>query len=423
MPRNVQSINEVTPGVWTEVATEDQITAQLARLSSDTQPFTVAVKANIGVADFTRSAGSKAFAHCNESTDSSVVAALRAAGAVVTGITNMHELAFGITSTNASYGPVPLPGHPGHSAGGSSGGSAAAVAEGSVDIALGTDTGGSVSLPASHCGVFGFRPTTGRWPSDGIVGLSWTRDTPGVFTRTLEQAVQVDTWITNETTTPRLDKLRLGLPCQFRTGLDPHTSAALEHAVEALGHHVEIIEVDYSAVLELTGPTEMPVVLWEARQLLSTVAAEVFQTSPAAGFERLSNEVTSPDVAALLQSQLARPVTQEAYGEAQQGVVRARSAYTEFLAEHDLDAIIFPAAPAPAPPLNTTDFVRHLGQDENTFLLHTRHTGQGTMLAAPMVTIPLPVAESELPVGLTVQGARFADRTLLSVAQQLNRSL
>lgn len=424
MAQPVHPIDAPTPGVWTEIASEEQISVQQLSGSQTREPFTLAVKANIGVAGFTRSAGSKALELRPEVTDASVVAALRTAGAVVTGITNMHELAFGITSTNASYGPVPLPGHPTHSAGGSSGGSAATVAEGSVDIALGTDTGGSVSLPASHCGVFGFRPTTGRWPSDGMVGLSWTRDTAGVFTRSLNETLQVDTWITGETARPRSQgTLRLGIPRQFRTNLDPHTSATIESAFESLAEQVQLVEVDYSPILELTQPTEMPVVLWEARQLLSLVVADLYETSPKEGFERLTNEVASADVAALLQSQLASPVTVEAYEQAQRGVFQARAAYPEFLAEHNLDALIFPAAPAPAPPLNTTDFVRHLDQDENTFLLHTRHTGQGTMLAVPMMTIPLPVAADALPVGITIQGNRFTDRQLLSVAQQLHAML
>ena len=107
-----------------------------------------------------------------------VVAALREAGAVVAGITNMHELAFGITSNNAVFGPVRNPADPTRAAGGSSGGSAAAVARGDVPVALGTDTGGSVTIPASLCGVVGFRPSTGRWPAAAAAGAARTRRPP-----------------------------------------------------------------------------------------------------------------------------------------------------------------------------------------------------------------------------------------------------
>ncbi|MGM7669895.1 amidase family protein [Microbacterium sp. A93] len=429
MRHEVNVIDGPSAGTWTEVASDEQIAGQRdsarrrgkGRGSVRERAFALAVKANIGVAGFTRSAGSKVLDGSPETADAPVVAALRAAGAVVVGITNMHELAFGITSNNASYGQVALPGHESRSAGGSSGGSAAAVAEGSVDIALGTDTGGSVSLPASHCGVFGFRPTAGRWPTAGVVGLSWTRDTPGVFTRTVDDAFRADTWITGETAVPATQgRLRLGLPRQFTEGLDPHTAAALDRAIVALRDRADVVDVDFSGVLDLTGPAEMPTVLWEARRLLGQVAAEVLDTTPAEGFERLANQVASPDVAAILQSQCHHPITAEAYGQAQQDVVRARAAYAALLAEHRLHAVVFPAAPTPAPPVGTMETVQHLGQAEDAFHLHTRHTGQGTMVAAPMVTVPLPVGSEALPVGLTVQGARFADRLTLGVARDVS---
>lgn len=430
----VEAIKNPTDGMWTEVASNSDITAQLevgrqgksaTAISSNSAVFPLAVKANIAVAGFERSAGSKALAGQHEPADAPVVAALRAAGAVVVGVTNMHELAFGITSNNASYGQVVLPNHSSRGAGGSSGGSAAAVAEGHVDIALGTDTGGSVSIPASHCGVFGFRPTTGRWPTAGTIGLSWTRDTLGVFTRTLEQAVQVDTWITGETSSPASDTqpLRLGVPRQFIVGLDPETASAAHRALEILGEHIDIVEVDYDSVLALTDPAEMPTVLWEAKHLLASVAADVMDTTPEDGFKRLADQVASPDVAALLQGQCQNPTPVEAYRQAQRDVVHARAAYTELLGDQGIDALIFPATPAPAPPVNTTDTVEHLGKTESAFLLHTRHTGQGTMLAAPMVTIPLPVPERGLPVGMTFQGMRFADRHVLGIAQQLTTLL
>lgn len=423
----IAALQHPTPGMWTETASDAHIANQLETRHQDTPPvlpdgavFPLAVKANIAVTGFQCSAGSKALAGHQALTDAPVVAALRAAGAVVVGATNMHELAFGITSNNASYGQVVLPGHSSRGAGGSSGGSAAAVAEGTVDIALGTDTGGSVSIPASHCGVFGFRPTTGRWPTAGTIGLSWTRDTPGVFTRTLEQAAQADTWITGQGSAPlTTDPVRLGIPRQFMTGLDPHTAEVVRRTVTTLADHIQVVEIDYEPILALTGPTEMPTVLWEAKRLLASAAAEVLNTTPEQGFNQLADQVASPDVAALLQGQCQDPVPAEAYRQAQREVVQARAAYAQLLADHGLDALIFPAAPAPAPPVGTTDMVEHLGETTSAFLLHTRHTGQGTMLAAPMVTIPLPVPDDGLPIGMTIQGLRFADRQVLGIAQRL----
>lgn len=431
MSHTIADIHHPTPGIWTEVASRDHVEKQLGEyLAGKPQrelaerPFSIAVKANIGVAGLQRSAGCLALANTPEPVDAPVVASLRSAGAVVVGITNMHELAFGITSNNPSFGQVPLPGHAGHGAGGSSGGSAAAVAEGSVDVALGTDTGGSVSIPASHCGVFGFRPTTGRWPGAGIVGLSWTRDTPGVFARTLDQISSIDSLVTNEPLRPRsTGKLRLGVPLQFLEDLDQRTESAFKSALKALDHELELVEVDYSSVLLETSAAEMPVVLWEAKRLLANAASEVFGTPPVTAFEQLLDRIASKDVAKLLQSERENPVTSEEYQIAQRQVANVRMSYTDIFNKHQLDALVFPSVPAPAPPLNTIETVEHNGREENAFLVHTRHTGQGTMLGAPMITIPLSVGTDFLPIGVTIQGQRFADMDLITVANQICQRL
>src|SRR5699024_8500430 len=258
--------------------------------------------------------------------DAPVVAALKTAGYVVAGTTNMHELAFGITSENADYGPVRLPGHPTRSAGGSSGGSSVAVAEGSGEIALGTDTGGSVSIPASHCGIYGLRPSTGRWPGAGVTGLSWTRDTAGVFARNLAQLQVVDAIITGQSAAKHsAERLRLGVPTQLLEALDPHTEQVVNLALEKLEQHAVLVEVDYAPILEQLTDAEQPVVLWESRRLLASVAAQTFDMAPQAGFEYLAKHVGSPDVASLLHAELADPVSPDSYASAQRSLMQTSS--------------------------------------------------------------------------------------------------
>lgn len=134
--------------------------------------------------------------------DAGVVSILRDAGVVVLGKTNMHELAFGITSNNPTYGPVRNPFDPQRIAVGSSGGSAVSVATGGVPFALGTDTGGSITIPAAFCGVVGFRPTTGRYPGDGLVKLSHSRDTVGIHAHTVADVALVDAIIAHRSAGP-----------------------------------------------------------------------------------------------------------------------------------------------------------------------------------------------------------------------------
>ena len=162
------------------------------------QGLPIGLKDAIGTAEFPTSAGTSALRDHIPATDAAVVQPLTAAGAFVLGKLNMHELSYGITSNNACTGAVRNPYDLTRIPGGSSGGAGAAVAAGLVPVAMGTDTGGSVRIPAALCGVVGFRPTTGRYAQTGIVPVSHTRDTAGPICRTVDDAAMIDALITNE---------------------------------------------------------------------------------------------------------------------------------------------------------------------------------------------------------------------------------
>jgi Asp-tRNA(Asn)/Glu-tRNA(Gln) amidotransferase A subunit family amidase len=422
---DITPIDRPEPGEWTQTSTADEIAAQTPWAGGE--PYPIAVKANIGVRGLRRSAGCELLDTAAEAADAPIVAALRRTGAVVVGMANMHELAFGITSGNATYGAVRLPGHPDRSAGGSSGGSAAAVARGDVPVALGTDTGGSVSIPASLCGVAGFRPSTGRWPTAGMVGLSWTRDTPGVFARSVDRLAEIDAALVGQAREGEAQadarRPRVGMPAELLGGLHPHTREAVKPALDVLARTLDLVPVRLGDVWELSHAAAMPVVGWEARQLLGDVAARALGMEPERAFARLVAAVRSPDVKQILEAQASSPVSAEEYATAQDRTARARQRYAALLHEHALEALLFPAAPAPAPPVTGDRTVEHLGRRVDLFELYTRNTTPGTMLGAPMVTLPLPVPEGGLPVGLTVQGARFEDQRVLGLAAQITAAL
>lgn len=170
----------------------DRTRAELAALESDRRwragaPLSpldgipIAVKANIAVKGLPWTAGIGAFAHRVASEDSACVAGLRAAGAIIIGTTNMDEGALGATTDNPWFGRTHNPHRHGYTPGGSSGGSAAAVCAGFCAAALGTDTIGSVRIPASYCGVFGHKPAHTVVSNEGVVPLSWTLDAVGVL--------------------------------------------------------------------------------------------------------------------------------------------------------------------------------------------------------------------------------------------------
>ncbi len=150
----------------------------------------VAVKDNTCVAGAPLTNGSRAFEGFVPTGHAAVVDRLLDAGATLVGKTNMDELAFGPTSETSAFGPVENPRAPGHVAGGSSSGSAAAVAAGTVDLALGTDTGGSVRIPASYCGIVGLKPTYGRVPLHGVTPLAASLDHVGPLAPDVETAAR-----------------------------------------------------------------------------------------------------------------------------------------------------------------------------------------------------------------------------------------
>jgi aspartyl-tRNA(Asn)/glutamyl-tRNA(Gln) amidotransferase subunit A len=148
----------------------------------------VAIKDNIDLAGVPTSNGIGGPAYCIPETDSEVVRRLRAAGAIILGKLNMHEGALGATSDNPHFGRVTNPYRDGHSPGGSSGGSGAAVAAGLCCAALGSDTGGSVRIPAAYCGVVGLKPSYGLISTRGVIPLSYRLDHVGPLTRTVSDA-------------------------------------------------------------------------------------------------------------------------------------------------------------------------------------------------------------------------------------------
>ncbi|MGI9261505.1 MAG: amidase family protein, partial [Woeseiaceae bacterium] len=153
-------------------------------------PFVV--KDNTHVAGLPNSAGTPGLADFVPAADAPTVAALRQAGGIILGKTNLHELAFGITSDNAAYGAVGNPFDPTTFAGGSSGGTASAVSAGLAPVGLGTDTGGSVRIPPALTGTVGFRPSTDRYDSSGVTPISHTRDTVGIIARNVADVDLLD---------------------------------------------------------------------------------------------------------------------------------------------------------------------------------------------------------------------------------------
>lgn len=397
---------------------------------SDLSGLSFAVKNNISVKGHSMQAGSPALPETPAEKSADSVQKLVMSGAVCVGSLNMHELALGTTSENAHFGYVLNPHDPLRTAGGSSGGSAAAVADEFVPFALGTDTGGSCRIPAAYCGVVGFRPTTGRYSSEGVFMISPTRDTVGVLAKNVHTISLVDSVITGEHQKTQLKAadLRIGLPrAGFFSLLSPEVEAAVDAAVNKLeesGIKFVELEIDGSHNIAEAG---FRIVGYEApREVLAmmgrNVTADMFEEEDMVLLRDFVADISSPDVVETFTHFVDSPIPKEDYQEALAQREQLQESYEYAFIENDISALIYPTVGITAP-LIGENFVEITGLEYPHFPYSIRNTDPGSIAGQPSLSIPLPRDLGELPIGLGIEGRRHEDRLLLSVAEVIENVL
>ena len=336
--------------------------------------------------------------------DAPAITELRHAGAVLIGKTNLHEFAFGTTNEDSAFGPAHNPHDPARSPGGSSGGSAVSVAAGMALATLGTDTGGSIRIPAAACGVVGLKPTFGEVSADGVVPLSRTLDHVGP----LAQSV-TDAWLlyhalvgrpaTRPLSAAPASSLRLGvLRRYFCEMLDDEVRARFEEALEALqraGARIDEVDVQHA---ETVGPVYLHIVLSDAAAY------------HAATLDAMPDRYTKP---VRLRLEMGRYILAEDYVRALSGREMLRREVDAAVSGHD--AIILPTLPIPAP-LFGANMVRAGEKEEPVRNLMLRLTQLFNVTGHPAVSIPCGKTSAGLPCGLQLAGARGQTDALLSVA-------
>jgi Asp-tRNA(Asn)/Glu-tRNA(Gln) amidotransferase A subunit family amidase len=383
----------------------------------------ICVKDNIDVVGYPTTACTPALRHSRPTRDAPVVAALRREGTIVFGKNTMHELAFGITSNTAAFGAVRNPYDIRMIPGGSSGGTGAAVAARLAPAGIGTDTGGSIRVPAALCGLFGLRPTLKRWPQQGIVPIASTRDTAGPLARSVEDLRLLDRIVTGETDTPEINlgKLRLGVPRKYYwENLEGSVAAACEAALQALGKlGVTLIDVDLPGIAEADQAVSFIVALYEPRidipAYLRDIGSEIT-------LEQIIEQTASADVRATMMSLMdeATRIPDVAYS-AVIATHRPRliEIFAECFARERIDATIFPTTPLTARPVGEDETVELNGARVPTFLTFIRNTDPASNAGIPGVTLPIGSTPEGLPIGLALDGPAGSDRRLLAIAAKL----
>uniref|UniRef100_UPI000D3B697D indoleacetamide hydrolase n=1 Tax=unclassified Variovorax TaxID=663243 RepID=UPI000D3B697D len=378
----------------------------------------VALKDNIDAVGLPSSNGTRALLGRHPAQDAELVRRLRDAGALVAGKANMHELAMGITTNNSVTGAARNPWDASRMPGGSSGGSGVVVAAGLVPAAIGTDTGGSVRVPAALCGVVGLRPTTGRVPGRGIAPISLTRDTAGPIARSVEDCALLDAVLSGSAQPLErvsLQGVRLGLPGPgFWEGLEPGVRSVAQEAVERLrSAGAQLVEVPMPTLAGFNEAAGFPIALYE---FVRDMGDYLHYAQRGVSLRQLVDAIGSPDVAAIVQPLLGDgAVPEAAYAQALQARRALQAVYAEAFAAQGVRALLFPTTPLVAAPVGRDLSVTLNGEEVPTFAAFIRHTDPGSNAGIPGVTLPAGLADG-LPVGLALDGPAGSDRGLLALA-------
>lgn len=382
----------------------------------------IVVKDNFNTINFPTTAGTPALEHFIPKADASIIKSLKKAGAIIMGKTNMHELAFGITSNNSYFGPVKNPHNPLYFAGGSSGGTAAAVAAGIVEIGLGTDTGGSCRIPAALCGVYGFRPTSGLYSSEGVVPLSTTRDTPGLIANSIANIILFDEVITakKNTESVALKTIRIGIPrAYFYDNLSPGVKKVSDESIEKLKNNgIQLVEVNVDGIPDFLTES-INIVLHETYVSLNDYLLE--QTNDIS-YAEVVQKIASTDVHGLFSS--GAVAINPNYNLALEERQKLQEAYKYYFAKNNLDAILYPTTPLEAMPIIGSDETIALnGKQEPTFATYIRNMNPGSYAGLPGISIPAGKTIDGLPVGMHLEGKIGKDKALLKLASAISELL
>ena len=401
--QQLNSFIRVVPDRALEAARDVDDAVRAGKIVGPLAGVPVALKDIIDLAGIPTTAGAHRLFHHTPTTDASVVTRLRSAGAVIVGKTGLHEFAYGVTNINPHAGPVHNPWDLARIPGGSSGGSGAAVAAGFVAAALGTDTGGSIRIPAALCGVTGFKPTFGRVPVDGVVPLSWTLDHVGPLARTAEDAAVVFSVLAHvpevlAELSGGIAGLRLGVPERFFwEELDPDVMTGCQDAVR---------------ILTSGGAVQRSCAFPHASEC-GAAAAMILAAEAAAYHEhrlREHGEAFGEDVRMRLDRGLFLSAAD--YLAAQRA--RAFLIREATRALEGVDILVMPTTPEPAARIEG-DASHEARASLTLSVRYTRCTNPFNLLGFPALSVPCGLSRDGLPIGLQIVGRRFEDATVLRV--------
>ena len=389
----------------------------------------VPIKDSINTKDLRTTGGTLGLREFRPREDAPIVRSVVDAGAIVLGKTNLHELSFGWTSNNLAFGPVRNPYDPTRIPGGSSGGTAVAVAARMAPLGLAEDTEGSIRVPAAMCGIAGFRPTTGRYPSSAVVPITTLFDQVGPHARSVGDLVLFDSVVTGDLRPcqpANLKGMKLAVARGYYfTDLDPEVERITDEALRKLQEAgIELVEIqmpDLTSLVELTtGPIQLHDVLITLKQYLEDYQAGVT-------FDQVM-ELASPDVKAVFGLYVLPAakffVSDAMYRSAREvHLPKLREQFRAQFAASGAAALVFPTTMVPPVPIGQDVDVVIRGKKVPFMTAIARNIAPGSTAGLPGLVLPAGLTSSGLPVALEFDGPTGTDRALLAMGLSLERTL
>lgn len=405
----------------------------------------IVVKDNINTKGMKTTGGTYSLRNFQPKTNAPSLQKLIDAGAIVLGKSNLHEWAFGITSTNFTLGIDPIskeatrpaknPYDTSRIPGGSSGGNGIAIAARFAPAGLGTDTGGSTRVPASFCGIAGFRPSVGdgvgkgrRYPDTATDALpiSATRDTLGPMGRTVADIALLDAVITGGAvpTAKALKGLKIGIPAAFWAGLDDNVKPVVDAAKKKLADAgVVFVDADLTGIMALNDSMSFPIALHEPVAAIPAYLSA--NNAPVITVAQVQAGLTSPDVQGAFGA-IAGDVFAAAYAAAMVPVTGARAQlqklYKDYFAAQGVECVMFPTTLLAAPKIDAAKgsdalsyTVGGVAKTGDTFGTSIRNTDPCTNAGIPSLSIPAGLTAGGMPVGMQIDGPLGTDANLLAI--------
>ena len=376
----------------------------------------IGLKDLVNMAGVPTTAGSLFFKENLPDEDAPVVSKLKHSGGVLLGKTNLHEIALGVTGVNPHYGVVKNPWDTSRISGGSSSGSAVAVSLGMCLASIGTDTGGSIRIPAALCGVVGLKPTYGRVSSYGVIPLSWNLDHVGPLTRTVRDAAYILSVIAGY---DQHDPASINVPvddylARLEDGITGRRVAVAKGGyIEAADNEVLMAENEATQVFKDLRAEIKEVDLPWLEEL--ALANSMMTQADGAAFhhERLAKHPDwfGPDVLQRLQAGAA--FSSSEYASARRTQAEGRRRFELFFEEFDL--LLLPTTPIPAPPIEGTGAIQAAGQ-------LTRFTSPFNLTGLPALSIPCGFTKTGLPVGLQIISRYWNEAMILQAGNAFEQA-